>query len=530
MGGRVRPELSDGETGRVAPAEDSSGHIEGKQAKTFYIRDIFSIIWKRKWLLVIPAILVTVVTAASTFYLTPVFESSVTIFMEKPVRLSQDLQRLIGGGGSGLGGNPETQSRELQSLQNEIISAPFISQLSRNIGLDKDPGIELMARQLQVQQPDVPLDDLKFDILLETLRNRIHVEFAGLNQVRIIAQSSDPERSKLIAQNLGDIFIQEKTKQESRAVSATSNFSSDQLEIYERDLQDKINQKTALETEQVQMQVDEGVASEANRRQIAQEIQGITLEISNKENEVRELQLRLASLPGGLPSFQPSESVTKTQGEINQLLGSTMELMQKYSWNAPSLVSFKVRLYELMSGMDAEVDRLVKAGFSDLSAADQQSLSTLFATRLRLEVLYSYNNNLKLAVAEVNRRVSLMPGYAARIEQLDREIDAARLLRDQFKLSTEGTQISQALLSESKFRVVEPARTPRSPIWPNKRMIVLLGFLVGISLGVGAVIIAEFFDNSIKKIDDAEQSLGFAVVGTIPRIEGLEKLKVGHGH
>jgi capsular polysaccharide biosynthesis protein len=52
-------------------------------------------------------------------------------------------------------------------------------------------------------------------------------------------------------------------------------------------------------------------------------------------------------------------------------------------------------------------------------------------------------------------------------------------------------------------------------------MIVMLGLLAGIGLGVGALIIAEFLDDSIKSIEDAEQALGFSVVGTIPKIEGL---------
>ena len=60
-------------------------------------------------------------------------------------------------------------------------------------------------------------------------------------------------------------------------------------------------------------------------------------------------------------------------------------------------------------------------------------------------------------------------------------------------------------------------------------MIVLLGLMVGISLGAGAIIVAEFFDNSIKKIEDAESALGFPVIGTMPRIDGLEKLKVSSG-
>ncbi len=512
----------------MAAASVNTRSVDSKQAKTFYVRDIMAIAWKRKWLLVIPAVLVTGITAFSTRYLTPVYESAVTIFMEKPVRLTEQLQRLVGGGSGALGGNPDTQSRELQSLQNEIVSAPFMSQLVQNMGLDKDPGIEMMARQLQVEQPNVSLDELKFQLLLDNLRNRIRVEFAGINQVRILVQSSEPERCMMIAQNLGDIFIQEKTRQESRAVSATSDFTSDQLEIYERDLQDKIDQKTALETEQVRFQTDEAVSSEDNRRQIAQEIQGITLEIDNKETEIRELQMSLASLAGGLPSFEANDAITGKQSEINQLLGTMNDLMQKYSWNAPTLVSFKVRLYSLIGDLETEVDRYVAGRFQSLQDNERRELSTLFADRLRLEVLYSYNNNLKMAVAEINRRASLLPGYLARIEQLTREIEAARGLRDQFKLSTEGTQISQALLTESKFRVVEPARVPLSPIWPNKRMIILLGFLVGASLGGAAVVVAEFLDNSVKKIEDAEQSFGFAVVGTIPRIEGLEKMKVGH--
>ncbi|MBK7090626.1 MAG: hypothetical protein IPH59_02715 [bacterium] len=500
-----------------------------KQSKTFYVRDILSIAWKRKWLLVIPIVLVTAITAASTFYLSPIYEASVTIFMEKPVRLSQDLQRLIGGGASGMGANPETRASELQSLQNEIVSAPYIAQLVQNIGLDKDPAIDLAARKLQVNQPNVTVDDLKFDMLLESLRNRIRVEFAGTNQVKILSQSSSAEQAKLIVQNLGDIFIQEKTKQESRTISASSDFSSDQLQTYEKDMQDKITERTGLETELLRVQLDDVVAAPTNRQQINMEVQAIGLEIAEKEKQVRDSQMRLSSISGGLPVFEESSNLTEKKAEITKLLTTMPELLRKNSWSAPTVVSFKVRLYGMASDVDEEVAQVVRSKFGQEPETTKNDLITLFGLRLRLETLYSYSNNLKLALADLERRGSLMPGYRARIEQLNREIDASRTLRDQFKLSQEGTQISQALLMESKFRVVEPARLPLSPIWPNKRMIVLLGLMVGISLGAGAIIVAEFFDNSIKKIEDAESALGFPVIGTMPRIDGLEKLKVSSG-
>ncbi len=479
--------------------------------------------------MIIPVFLVTTVTAISTFYLVPTYEASVTIFMERPVRLSQDLQRLIGGAGAAGGSGIESE-QELRGLQNEIVSSPYIAQLIQNLGLDRDPFVETRARKVQVKQPNVSLEDLKFDILLKDLRKLIRVEFVGINQVRIIAQSSSAEQARDLAKNLGDIFIQEKTKQESRTITASSDFSSDQLAMYEGDLQDKIARKTQLETEQLRFQPDRTVASQENREQINTEIQAISVEIGDREKDVHDAQIRLANFSNGLPLLEESPLLKEKETEITKMLSGMSDMVQKYSWNTPSMVSFKVRLYGLISDVDEEVAQIVRARYAQYSESTKNDLITVFSSRSRIETLYSYNNNLKLALADIDRRVALIPGYAANIEQLTREIDAARTLRDQFKLSQEGTQISQALLLESRFRVVEPARLPLAPIWPNKQAVVMLGLLMGFCLGIGALVIAEFFDNSIKKVEDAEQALGFAVVGTMPRIEGLEKLKITAGH
>jgi polysaccharide biosynthesis transport protein len=496
-----------------------------KKSKTFYARNILASFWRRKWLVVIPVVLVTAITTVGTFYLSPLYEASVTISMEKPVRLSQDIQRLIGGSGSAIDGNSERMDRELQSLKNEIVSSPYISRLVQNLQFDNDPLIESLARKLQVSHPSVSLDDLKFDMLLRGLRKRIRVEFAGINQVKILAQSSSPEEAKLIVQNLGDIFIQEKTKEESHTNSITSDFSSSQLSTYESDLQNKITQRTDIQTELLQIQLGEAVASQENRKQINIEVQAITQEIDEKEKDVRDTQIRLSGLPGGLPVLEESPALQENKSEITKLLASMPDMMQKSGWNTPNFMPLKMRLFGFAKDVDEEVGRIVRSRFTQLSETSKSDLITFFCLRLRLETLYSYRNNMKLTLSDLDRRANLMPDLQAKIEQLTREIDATRNLRDQFKLSQEGTQISEALLMESRFRVVEPPRLPLAPIWPNKKMIVLLGFLVGMGLGAGALIIAEFLDDSIKSIEDAEQALGFPVVGTIPKIEGLESRK-----
>ena len=54
---------------------------------------------------------------------------------------------------------------------------------------------------------------------------------------------------------------------------------------------------------------------------------------------------------------------------------------------------------------------------------------------------------------------------------------------------------------------------------PNRFKITLMGCALGLLLGIGAVILAEVTDNSVKKIESLESLLNVKVLGTIPKIE-----------
>jgi hypothetical protein len=46
----------------------------------------------------------------------------------------------------------------------------------------------------------------------------------------------------------------------------------------------------------------------------------------------------------------------------------------------------------------------------------------------------------------------------------------------------------------------------------------LLAFLAGPLLGFGAIILAEYLDNSLRTVEEIEHELGLPVLGTIPRL------------
>jgi len=101
---------------------------KSQNKEQFDFSEILAIVWRRKWLIAIPLILVTAVTMAGSYLITPMYESSVIISVGDQVKLTLDIRRLIGDAGQGYRSERDRQN-ELRALQNEITSSPFIAEL-----------------------------------------------------------------------------------------------------------------------------------------------------------------------------------------------------------------------------------------------------------------------------------------------------------------------------------------------------------------------------------------------------------------
>lgn len=66
-----------------------------------------------------------------------------------------------------------------------------------------------------------------------------------------------------------------------------------------------------------------------------------------------------------------------------------------------------------------------------------------------------------------------------------------------------------------KLTVIHPATVPTSPIKPSKIVNIGLGFVLGLLLGIGVVVLRDVFDNTVKGPQDFEE-LGVPVLGLVP--------------
>ena len=75
------------------------------------------------------------------------------------------------------------------------------------------------------------------------------------------------------------------------------------------------------------------------------------------------------------------------------------------------------------------------------------------------------------------------------------------------------------------IRIIDRAVMPTTPIKPNKKMNLLIGFVLGIGLGIGAAMVLNSMDTKIRTLDDVERFVKVPVFGTNPiRVPQIMKM------
>lgn len=493
------------------------------------LKNILPLIKKRKWLILLPWVAVSLLVFGGTYLMTPEYEASTIIAIDPEVKLSTELQNLLGITRGYH--NYENRMDQLRSLYNEITSTRYVGQLSERLKLGEEALLNQQAQRVLASQPNLTLEQVKLDILQSRLQQRVEVTFAAGDQIRIAVQSASPSQARDIANTLGEIFIAEKLKQELSSIRSSQDFSDIQLQRYENLLREKLRERTNLEKEYLTIQLEEAVMSDSNRQEITAEIDRTNNEIEEYQAEEREILASLQQVSGpaaGNPSLRSSEVKENLQEELKRQLRSLGDLLIKYAWNDPQILNFKVRQNARLTSIAAENRRLVQEQYAGADDTTRALLTELFNVRTELDYLYSKASYLQAAMAELTDKMNLIPEYQARMNRLDQEILTATELRDRFKRQQESSSISQALvqdMSSSKYKVVEAAKLPLVPVKPNRVKIIMMGMVLGLVIGGAAAVVAELFDTSFKKVQEVETDLGLPVLGIIPKIDALKQFK-----
>ncbi|EOU1649196.1 YveK family protein [Clostridium perfringens] len=82
---------------------------------------------------------------------------------------------------------------------------------------------------------------------------------------------------------------------------------------------------------------------------------------------------------------------------------------------------------------------------------------------------------------------------------------------------------SKELIPNGNVQVIQKPQLPEHPVSPNKKLNILIAFLLGLMIGVGVVLLLEYLDNTFKSREELEKTLELPIIGAIPDYNNMEK-------
>jgi uncharacterized protein involved in exopolysaccharide biosynthesis len=503
--------------------------VDTTRITTLDIKDVLAIVRRRKWLIILPLILVTLIAFGGSYLLTKQYRSSTMVLTEQTRYLSKQLQAMVPGMEDDRYSDMQRRSR-LIAIHNEIISTTYLSRLIDELGMTQNPVLQRQAQKLHRSHPDIPVDNLVYHIAIQDLRKSISVDFNGENIIEISAESSDPEQAMTIATKLAEIFKDERLKSEMSSVRGALDFSDEQLAIYRTNLDEAERKKADFAAQYIQNKLDESISAESNIHAITADIDNLKLMIEDNINEQTTVRSQLSEYKKSDLEVDLGSRYKEIKGNIFAETERLSNLMSKYTWSDPKVLNANLKINNQLLDMEAIVGDQVDSKFTRAAARDRTAITRLLVLQTREMVLRKKLDNFEVSLSTLRSRIAQQPQIEIQMRNLENEVASAREIFEKFKDQVTGSEISQSLMrgeAESKYRIIEPASMPMAPVKPNRIKITVLGGILGLVIGGAAALLAELLDNSFRKVEDVEEFLGTPVLATIPGIDSIKgKVKV----
>jgi capsular polysaccharide biosynthesis protein len=127
------------------------------------------------------------------------------------------------------------------------------------------------------------------------------------------------------------------------------------------------------------------------------------------------------------------------------------------------------------------------------------------------------SDNINIKSENVLSSLSVTPRTDTQILEISYTNANKVLARDVVNsVTNEFIRSSKEFIPNGNIKVIESVKVPTSPVSPNKKMYVGVGFLLGLVGSTGLSFLLEFLNNTFKTREQIEEILGLPVLGVIP--------------
>jgi len=498
-------------------------------------QDYLRVLYKGRMVILISFAAVMAATLIYTFTAEPVYEAGVKIMVEQQGGVSQSLfdfttmmkkETMI---------NNQVEILKSRSLAENVLRDLQASEYAgklRALGNESDGRKRNggLRQWLFSGRDKEPTGAERFDFFAEELRKNLSVTpIRNTDIIDIKVTAASPFEAAYLANAVASAYQSMNQAQSQAEVRQVKNFLEDQLSKVRDELnkseEDLKAYKQRARVVALDQETQELVSKIAEFETLFNEA-NTDLQANRQRLKYINDQLKSSNLRLDLEtiSSQPYLAELKKQiAEKEAALASYMASMIEIGAMEQNKNDVQLRerqIDALKTKFKEEVTKIAAAEYIDPAQLASSLVTSKIEVETEIQSLLPKVDALRGIVDRYNGDLEMLPGKSLTLARLMRtaQVDEKIYLMLQEKYQESRiTEVGQL----GNVRIIDRANEPKDPVTPKKKLNLVLGFLIGLGLGVGIAFVLEYLDNTVRSMEDVEH-LGMSIMAAIPFIKPEE--------
>jgi capsular exopolysaccharide synthesis family protein len=467
--------------------ESSTSPTHYYQQRT--IHDYLRILLKRRWAFLSVFCLIFATIALYSFIATPIYKSTVQILMERHAPKLLD-QRETAPGYS-------YSSEEFYQTQYKLLESPALARkVADKLHLQTNPHYAWIFEKLPANA-DKAMKQKAEEALINSVQKKVEVTPVRQSSlVNVSFSDPDPRFAALVANTLGECYIEYSLDQRFAASQEESNWLRQKMGEARKKLEDS-------EAKLNQYKRDQNIVALDDKESItAQKLEQLNKDLIAAQTHRMEAETRFKEVSQGkpIPQVLNNPLIQTLKGQEAKLIAEQSELGKKYGEAHPRMIRLSNELAATRGKIGAETAQVVQSIKNEYHMAQAQE------------------ENLKKALEAQKRDTQDYSDRAIQYKVLLRDVETNRALYENILKSLKTTTTTENL-PVTNIRIVYPATVPNDPVSPKKVRNLFLGAVLGIFFGAALALGLESLDTTLKTPDEVEEWLEIPNLAMISHIE-----------
>lgn len=438
-----------------------------KDNDTIDLRKLFSLMLEKKKIVIAIIVICTIIATIVAFVLPKSYQSTTLVRVKSGGSSMSGYAAMAAGFGIDIGGgssgSPESY---IELMKSREVLEPIIAELD----LPEETKEKMTAAGFA--KSNLEITNIKKTEL-----------------ITIAAYGKTPEEAQMISQGVADNFLALMTKLNKEDNSTTLKFLDERIKIAKEEMETAENKLAAYQQEHKIYAPDE-------------QAKAIIANLNNYDTTIAQLQAQSegdnAKLAGVTSQLeQQNASLLEYNVSDNTNIGNIREaivnkrvelvgLQQQFTDEHPDVIKAKEELNSLEKSLTEEIAKAVNSQSVTLSPVQSSLLKDKISTEVQISVNNASLEALKAKQAEAQENIATLSADSVEYMRLERNAKITGQVYTSLVQNYEQTRIQEAKDSMD-IQIIDAADLPKEdmPAKPNKKIIVVIGFVLGIMISFG---------------------------------------------